>query len=341
MSLTFTDFLRFFAMVSSFLFIYIAVFLYEDEQGKVQSILEDWWIKIEDVKRGALSRHTIFMSGVAQIADSVLNRIFGKKLFSLQSLSVSACLSIASLGLAEIYLELRADDKVNQLHVRWFALWFLCFLLVSLIPFLRPRLSALILLVAILSGYLYYELAYEFNPESEFLPDQTTHYVSYCLGMIIGVVSDVLFIAVTRKLLRRMYKLDNLLNIVGLLLVNCFLAYVLVGGMWHLANVFTRAILTSGLDHMWYYYAQDTLSFAALFNVITVAVASIFIFLILLMLLHRIFWPLLNRPIYALAGLGIVRRRKLFGAIGLLLLGLSIGYTPSSLKEIIEKLIPS
>jgi hypothetical protein len=111
--------------------------------------------------------------------------------------------------------------------------------------------------------------------------------------------------------------------------------------MWYLAHVFTQALLVSGFDHMWYYYAQDTLIFGAESNVITVVFAIIFLILALLMIVHRAFWPLINRPIYALAGLGIIRRRKLLGAAGILLLGLAVGYEPSWLKEIIDKLMPS
>ena len=34
-----------------------ASFSYEDEEGKIQSRLEEWWIRIDDFKRQALSSH--------------------------------------------------------------------------------------------------------------------------------------------------------------------------------------------------------------------------------------------------------------------------------------------
>ena len=39
---------RILALVSGIACIYVALFLYEDEQGKVQSILEGFWIRLSD-----------------------------------------------------------------------------------------------------------------------------------------------------------------------------------------------------------------------------------------------------------------------------------------------------
>ena len=71
--------------------LYSAVFLYEDEQGRIQSILEDLWIRVNDRRQALVARHTLFMREVARLSASGFDRVFGKPLFSLQAATVSAC----------------------------------------------------------------------------------------------------------------------------------------------------------------------------------------------------------------------------------------------------------
>ena len=51
---------------SGLLCIYLATFLYETQEGKVQNLLEDLWVRIEDLKLAALSRQTAFVRVVAE-----------------------------------------------------------------------------------------------------------------------------------------------------------------------------------------------------------------------------------------------------------------------------------
>ena len=71
-------------------------------------------------------------------------------------------------------------------------------------------------------------------------------------------------------------------------------------------------------------------------NVIDGVVAFVFVVLAAVMLAHRLLWPLLDRPLYALQGIGIARRRWLFGAVGLTLLGWGGWRLPDALKEIVK-----
>ena len=83
--------------------IYAAFFLYENEQGNVQSVLEDLWLRIEEHKEIFLSRHAAFMREVARLTNVGFDRLFGKKLFSWQSFAVSSCYSIGSVCLVLAY----------------------------------------------------------------------------------------------------------------------------------------------------------------------------------------------------------------------------------------------
>jgi hypothetical protein len=74
-----------------------AIVLYPDEEGKIQSTLEEFWVRVDDYLRLSLSRHTVFFQQVAKLESSWLDRLFGQRLFSVHSVAASACLSVASI----------------------------------------------------------------------------------------------------------------------------------------------------------------------------------------------------------------------------------------------------
>jgi hypothetical protein len=71
-------------------------------------------------------------------------------------------------------------------------------------------------------------------------------------------------------------------------------------------------------------------------NMIDGVVASVFVVLAAVMLTHRLLWPLIDRLLYALQGIGIARRRWLFGAVGVTLLGWGGWRLPDALKELVK-----
>jgi hypothetical protein len=65
--------------------------LYEDEQGRIQNKLEEWWVKLRDQEDSAISRHAAFMRAVARLATHGFDRVFGERIFSFRALWVSGC----------------------------------------------------------------------------------------------------------------------------------------------------------------------------------------------------------------------------------------------------------
>jgi hypothetical protein len=77
---------------------------------------------------------------------------------------------------------------------------------------------------------------------------------------------------------------------------------------------------------------SDTLGFFAWSNALDLMVASVFFLFALLMLLHRIAWPVMERPVYALYRYKVfVEQKKTVLFVGLALLGFA---TNKSLKLI-------
>jgi len=79
---------------------YAGSFLYEGEERQVQSVLERWWIEIDDLRRSAISVHAAFLRQAASAAVSILDRVFGAQILSWRSITIAASLSIISLQTA-------------------------------------------------------------------------------------------------------------------------------------------------------------------------------------------------------------------------------------------------
>ncbi len=182
--------------------------------------------------------------------------------------------------------------------------------------------------------------------------------LAFLLGVGVGIASDVGFIVLTRKILRWGTGAASFFAISAMVLLNLLLALILAFGpaglgfgvSWivfgfhnyerqYPAGPLSLSIFVAGLQQIGY--------IASLSNAITALLACVFVLLAIAALVHRLFWSLLERPIYALQRFGIARRSKLMGNLGVAFCGLGLGVAPSWLKVvapswlkvIVEKLI--
>lgn len=99
------DFLTFALRTSLFsagVLLFYASLSYETEEGKIQNLLEEWWIKVDDYQRQALSKHIAFLKMLASVSTRVLDQLFGPSLMSPQAIGVSLCLCSLCIGLLSI-----------------------------------------------------------------------------------------------------------------------------------------------------------------------------------------------------------------------------------------------
>jgi hypothetical protein len=71
--------------------VFYASLSYETEDGKIQNLLEEWWIKVDDYKKQAISKHTAFIKALASLVTNIFDRVFGTRIYSVESLGVSIC----------------------------------------------------------------------------------------------------------------------------------------------------------------------------------------------------------------------------------------------------------
>ena len=83
----------------------LAFLLYEDEEGRIRSRAEDWWIRVDDAQKTALSRQAAFILVTAQLGTRAINSIYGTRLLSARALCTSVCLSGAFVMLMTMAVE--------------------------------------------------------------------------------------------------------------------------------------------------------------------------------------------------------------------------------------------
>ena len=82
------------------IFLIYLTFLYEDEEGRIQDRIAEWWVRLDDLQSAFLSRSATFMRGCAKLGFELIEFIFGAKLFSFRLFGTSFYFSIASIQVA-------------------------------------------------------------------------------------------------------------------------------------------------------------------------------------------------------------------------------------------------
>ena len=325
------------SIVGSLLIIGSSGLLYETEEGRIQNKLESLWIRLSDAQSVALSKQAIFIRVVADLTNWFFDRLFGAKLVSLQSVGVSACFSLASLAVVCVPEIGNFPNDILALYFPLIALLMVC----GTLPFVlknrlyqRPWLAAVIFLCFIAFAAMHrvqwFASGFErIGPIRELIYE--------CLFLVLAIGSDTLFIIVTRWLLRKVSLFHSGIRIFGAVSGNVILAVALA------ALPLLIALRSSGVTRSDFYSDPvGTIAVEGVFggtrniflmtlagsNVLDAIVALAFVGLFLIMLFHRVLWPALHRPVYALASRGVIRRRKSLFLLGTVLLGLGVAAGP-------------
>jgi hypothetical protein len=144
-----------------------------------------------------------------------------------------------------------------------------------------------------------------------------------------GFLCDIGFIAVTRRLIRWAREMTQPLRVVAVVALNCLLAAVLVGPMLSLASATIVINFPSWLS--WFVSISES-------NVLDALLALLFVFLALILLVHRAIWPLLTRTLFRMQDIGTKGRRGILVTVGLALLGWSGAKLPELVKELAKTL---
>ncbi|MGH9967800.1 MAG: hypothetical protein ACREBG_08170 [Pyrinomonadaceae bacterium] len=324
--------------------LFYASLSYETEGGKIQNLLEEWWIKVDDFKKQAISKHIAFIKALASLVTNIFDRVFGTRIYSVESLGISICYSDVCLGLLSILLSklspttpFRVSDitsliafgilygslpillrKIGRKFIRMAAIYVWCIALI------------------IKGGWgtwsiLFYAAYWWFTRPD--LRDGSTVILVFAFAFVGAQILFWIFIGLMRSTVRTISQSAVPMKIIGLLLINLapilFFAAV-VYAAWKMPDVFGDIAIGFSLSLFVFALFGVVLNFSFILS------SLLFVVLALTMLSHRLFWPAIDRPLYKLQALGIAKRPRIFAALGLVLIG--FGWKAEWLKAIVEKL---
>jgi hypothetical protein len=325
-----------------------AVLPYPDDEEKIQSKLEGVWVRVHDYQRLALSRHAAFLTGVAKLESRLLDRFFGHDLTAPQALGMSLCCSFTPYTLLACIMVYKSNQGAawwNEHMTHEFLLcvaFFLCCVASGVVSLaLRKRRLPLIVSLAILFSLVTFLLWVFVNSElgsadSRDIPNWATG--ALLIAAIGSFGCDVAFISITRRMLRWAGEMKSSMKVLAAVVINLLLAGLFIGLVPVLEMIAQTRAPESYLSHMSDISTLFVVQVPALIsigNFFDVILSLVFLLLALMLLLHRVFWPLLHRTLFRVQYIGPSGRRGLLVSVGLGLLGLS----GSKLADVIKGLI--
>jgi hypothetical protein len=305
----------------------LGFFLYEDEEGRFQNKVEQWWVKISDVQKASRSKVAVFVQEVARLTGKGFDRLFGQPLFSLRVVPVSIYLSLASCFLLSWVMlpHVKHDPSVTRQGALGLLVYFLA---LALVPAVFKNRWILVLWWAIIpaallsiSGFLIFVLR-----------TRGARSLFYAFGVVTlifvsSLLCDLLYIALTRYILRRISRIDRISEILLMIVLNLMALTVPV-----LGPIYGGLALFKHFPRV-----GATVLFSVILNFIDFLAGFAAFALALILLVHRLFWPAIQRPLYAIYRFSPITEKKWLIRVGVTLLILPYHLSLEALKTIVEK----
>jgi hypothetical protein len=310
--------------------IYVALFLYEDESGKLQNRLENWWIRGHDAEDLYVAKHLRFIRRLAATGNKIMVTIFGDRIHSLRAVVVSVCFALCSLSLYQ-HINGWASPLDNRLA--WAGVWFLLgmspvFLIEPLERFAGYVIVGLILWRDYIESNLLV-IGISFLIDQPILIWAIT---GFMLAVLFGILFAFLSFLVIRVVLKKIESSGGLMSTVLWLAAICLpglLFYQPVYLMWLIPDTASPILATSSFV---------VLLMLGLINSFLLIPSILFLALTLTLLIHKIIWALANRSIYAFQKHEVAKRNKLVFVAGMFLGLFGLGIESRALA-LLDKLI--
>ena len=315
--------------------IYLGLFLNETEEGEYTNKLEDLWIRIDDLRNNAITRNTAFIKVVFGYISSVFDLFFGEHLLSFQSIAVTCCYAISSLGFmlfvgAVLSKDPRVDSTValtiilpcslyglipayipNPKESVWMKVWFIGFIFLAYWYFISPFIEEAVAIFPYADGQL------------------SVFPIMILAALLFGVGIFVISITFVRKGVKYIASVNSNFTII----LSAFFILLPIIIFYMLWKIFIYGInILPLLPHSETELNSPQLEWQAilivfwfltflgglLINIAIVPFAIILTLFMLIMLSHRLIWPIAQRPIYALQRLELANKKKFLVALGVI-----------------------
>jgi hypothetical protein len=277
-----------------------SVFLYEGEERRIGDALATWWIALDDASTMALSRHLMFVRLLSRTITVWLDNIFGVHIWSLRAISAACCLAFSSACILTLTYPWRRHEL--QSLVLPSVLLAAAFFYLAVTERLVFR-----LLRAYLVGGVILTLAIAIVTDDN---GSRRAAVSFATALVAAIACNFCAIGMTRRLARYSESASALpWSVVAILTATAI-------GLCLIAVPFAIAYRT--YVAVWW---RATSLFIGVTNLYAGVVALSFLLLSLTLFLHRIAWPIVNRPLYAIQRFRLFQQRKVLFFAGVTLVG--------------------
>jgi hypothetical protein len=311
---------------------YLAWFVYEDEEKKLQNKIETWWLQFDDFRSHLVSRQAAFVVVVALRATQVLDRLFGPKLLAKDAIATAASLTIGSWYLVvALLLIITRNPRGWAIGAAAVAV-----LACAFAPLVTPRLRrlprvimwlfvaylVLVSLGALLqAGGSLLQGRPAVEHFSTFFAQPAPGNLVFGVGVSTSIALTMCQVAVVRRAMRSTVAAKSEWPIVtGMAVVAAPIGVLLVASVpvvlrWSVSGTNVTPLTTVVLGVL--IIGLGCLVSMALGGLVA-AVAS-------MMLLHRLVWPLASRLLYALGPhYRLVQNKAVLNAAGATLAGIAI-----------------
>lgn len=314
--------------------------LKEDSEKRIQSRVETLWLALAYAQDAAHSKVTAFFRVLARASGVILDHVFGARLFSVRGILVSVCFSISSFFLCIQLLSL-----IPKTPPASFEIWLLmfAFLFLACVPALLRRSEgrdfwiwwgAFVLFIVLRPLFSFVDFLRKTEASGAATVITARGFTAFAVAIFLfSTASDFGYIALTRWMLRKASEATHWYRIVAIVILDCLLALMLVAGpillggllIWNELPRGTHVTTVAPQATQLTVFASALMFSGPALNTIDALACLLFFFLMATMLAHRLFWPVLEGPIYAFQRHGLLKHKGWLVAAGVgLLFGDSI-----------------
>lgn len=312
--------------------VYAGTLLYEDEDGRLQNRLEEWWCRLDDTASSALHVNLRILKGLAREAQGRLDAVLGKKLVSIQSIGVLICWGMISAKLTVLIVAASGTPisvlvaEMATILIWFFLSWMLRSPWMAGAKYLNFGTVASLWAVSIVAAYVSGTAANIVEgPPRPTIEGQEAMRLGlavlplYTVGVIISILIALGFVVISRWSLRRVARSATTSSVIGSAALH---------GAFLLAMVSLHVLAAK-----WLVGKSDLRGY--LFQITTPIMGEAYFtsLLYVAFLAHAVFWGVIQRPVYALQRIGGERRKKLLTGIGVLLLAAALAKDAGPFKS--------
>jgi hypothetical protein len=297
------------ALVVGLYFWYLTFVMRESTEGKWVNRIEEMWIRIDDRSKATRDTAKALFNVVAGKITRIFNGIVGDKVVSIRLVGISGSLSFASAclfsGVTELMM-VSGSSLVDKGRINWGSM-FLALACVSAALAVLPVIFKSPLWAWIsCSPTIFVLLLFVWSIYRKGLKGASSPFLPVPL---LSLASDVLFLIIIRQSLRWLSVKTTPLRIMIVLTIQLLLIAIVFLIPWSAPFIELFAIQRR-IHSTLLPYGLELSSGLVLFNLPTAVAAISFVFALLIVLLHRVTWPMLSEWTYVLTRNDVLEKRK-------------------------------